>query len=273
VDPVPFLVGALLVGTLCSSVHVFVRDGPGGFRALRGHTRYALLYGLLMAWGTLSHFLALRYLNETMMSGLAQAGVLLTIGLAVWWLGERFTRAEWFGALLVLAGLIAFRPWTGELPRLQGFLIVLTGALGGAIATVGAKRWVAHVPPRLLMVWRNATALVLVTAYAVGEGHAPVFTLPTALACVATGVLGPYLHGLFFLQALERIDASKAALVTRVQPAMVFFLAWVFLARVPEVPDIVSTALILLGALWLVRSRPAAPRAEREAPASDRSPA
>ncbi|MFQ5843497.1 MAG: DMT family transporter [Planctomycetota bacterium] len=260
---VPFLAGTLLVGTICSTAHVAVRDGLGGLSPLRQKTGSALLYGCLMAWSTLSHFLALYYLNETVMSSISQTSILFVIALAVCFLGERFTRREWFGLVTICAGLFLFRPWTGEGLRLKGFLLLMSGVVSGALATVGAKRWVEGVLPRVLMLWRNVVALLVVGALA-SAYEAPRLTAATGVACAVTGILGPYLHGLFFLQALERVDAAKAALVSRVQPAIVFLVSWAFLARLPDRDEILSAALLLAGALWLVAARrqPAAPPTE-----------
>jgi len=249
---VPFLAYALAVGLVCSSVHVLLRDGRAGFVPLAGRWRHALLYGLLMAWSTLSHFLALEYLNETVMTSLSQTNILLTIALAVWLLKERFTAMEWLATAVMLAGVFLFRPW--DAGRLTGFLVLMSGVVGGSFATIGAKHWVRGVPPQVLMVWRNAVALVLVGAYTFLRER-PVITPPTALACIATGIVGPYLHGLFFLQALRHIEAAKASLMNRVQPVIVFVLSWIFLARIPERADLVSAALLVVGAMGLVLAR------------------
>jgi drug/metabolite transporter (DMT)-like permease len=249
-DYEPFLFFMLVVGLLCCTVHVLVKDGARGFVPLKGKWRYALLYGALMAWGTLSHFVALNFLNETVMSSLAQTSILLTIILAVWLLGERFSWRESLAALVILAGVFLFRPW--DVDNLEGFVILMGGVLGTSIATVGAKRWVVGVPPRVMMVWRNAVALVVVGAWWLTH-YAPFqVTWNGALDCVAAGVLGPYLHGLFFLQALERIDAAKASLMSRVQPAIVFLVSWAFLARLPELLDGISAALLVVGTMGLV---------------------
>jgi drug/metabolite transporter (DMT)-like permease len=247
---VPFLFFMLVVGVACCAIHVMVRDGTRGFVPLRGKWRHALLYGVLMAWGTLSHFVALEHLNETVMSSLAQTSILLTIALAVWLLGERFTWKEGLATLVICAGIFLFRPW--DVDNLKGFVILMGGVLGTSLATVGAKRWVVGVPPRVMMVWRNTVALVVVGGWWLLH-YAPVqITWKTALACVAAGVFGPYLHGLFFLQALERIDAAKASLTSRVQPVIVFLVSWTFLARVPELRDGVSAALLVIGTMGLV---------------------
>jgi drug/metabolite transporter (DMT)-like permease len=249
-DYVPFLFFALVVGVSCCAVHVLARDGARGFVPLRGKWRYALLYGVLMAWGTLSHFVALNHLNETVMSSLAQTSILLTILLAVWVLGERFTWRETLAALVICAGVFLFRPW--DVDNLEGFVILMGGVVGTAIATVGAKRWVVGVPPRVMMVWRNGVALVVVGVWWLTHYVPPVVTWKSALACVAAGVFGPYLHGLLFLQALERIDAAKASLTSRVQPAIVFLVSWAFLARLPELRDGISAALLVVGTMGLV---------------------
>jgi drug/metabolite transporter (DMT)-like permease len=250
---VPFLTGALAVGVLCTGIHVHLRDGGRGFVPLQGRWRQALAYGLLMGWSALSHFLALQYMNETVMASVSQTSILFTIALAVWLLGERFTVAEWLAASLILLGVFLFRPWSEV--RALGFLILLSGVVAGALASVLAKRWVAGTPPRVLMFWRNAIALAIVSAFAFAA-KPPRITVATALACVAAGIAGPYLHGLFFLQALERVEASKAALVARVQPALVFLLSWLFLSRLPGTADLGAAALLVAGALALTWARP-----------------
>jgi len=251
---VPFLAYSLAIGVLCCTVHVIARDGLKGFVPLRGRWHHAVLYGVLMGWSTLSHFLALRFLNETMVVSLSQSGILMTIALAVWLLGERFTVTEWIATAIICTGVLFFRPW--EAVRLQGLAILLSGAVCGALASVGAKRWVAGTPPRVLMLWRNIVALALVGTYTVLLEDAPVITPVTAVACVATGILGPYLHGLFFLKALERIDVAKASLTGRVQPAIVFLLSWLLLSRLPSANEMWSAAIIVLGTVWLVAARP-----------------
>ena len=253
-----FLFGALIVGILCSGTHVIVKDGLNGFGTFRGKRTHALLYGLLMAWSSLSHFLALDYINEVVMSSLAQTSILVTIGLAVWLLGERFTAAEWAAAAVICFGMFAFRPWSGDL-RTTGFLMVMSGVVAGSFATIGAKRWVVGIPPQVLMVWRNVVAFVVVGIYILVRGTAlPEVTFWTLTACVAAGILGPYLHGLFFLQALQRVDAAKAALMGRIAPVVVFFVSWAFLSRVPELGDTLGAAVLLAGVLWLAAVRPTA---------------
>jgi drug/metabolite transporter (DMT)-like permease len=249
---VPFLACALAVGLLCSTAHVSLRDGAKGFLPLRGRWHFALLYGLLMGWSALSHFLALRFLNEVVMTSLYQTVVLVTIALAVWLLGERFTRTEWIATAVICAGIFLFRPW--ELGNLRGMLLILSGILSAAFANIGAKRWVQGTPPRVLMVWRNAIALLMVGTY-VFFLPTPTPTLPAILACVAAGIVGPYLHGLFFLQALERIDAAKAVLTGRIQPVIVFLLSWILLDRLPKGNEIASAALLVAGTLWLAAAR------------------
>jgi len=257
-DYVAFLAYALAVGVACSAVHVWVREGRRGFVPLAGRWRHALAYGVLMAWSSLSHFLALYYLNETVMTSVSQTGILVTIGLAVWLLGERFTLKESLAAAVILVGVFLFRPWGGA--RLHGFLVLASGLVSSALATVGAKRWVLGIPPRTLMLWRNIVALLLVGTWTLAHGGHREWTLATVAACVATGVFGPWLHGLFFLKALERIDAAKAALMSRIQPAIVFLLSWLLLDRLPTARDRISALVLVAGAALLVLARERAPK-------------
>ncbi|MEM9407464.1 MAG: DMT family transporter [Acidobacteriota bacterium] len=252
-----FLAGALVVGLAASGAHVLRTEGAGGFRPLRGRLHHALLYGLLMGWSTLAHFLALEHLNETAMASIAQTSILVSLGLAAILLGERLTRWEWIAASVILLGMFIFRPW--EAGNRTGFAILMSGVVSGSLASVGAKVWVQGTPPSVLMVWRNAIALVIVVAYALQTDRPlPDVTIATAVACAASGLLGNYLHGLFFLMALQHIAASRASLMNRVEPVVVFLVSWIFLSRVPDTEDLVSAALLTVGAFLLVYARPKA---------------
>ena len=250
---IPFLAYALAVGLIASSAHVLVKDGPKGFKPVSGKFHHALLYGVLMGWSTLAHFLALRFLNETTMTSLGQSGILISLFLAAVILHERLTRPELYATAVIVVGMFLFKPW--EAGNRTGFLILMSGIACGSLASVNAKRWVTGTPPRILMVWRNLVAFGMVLAYTVGE-PSPQITVATAIACIATGILGPYLHGLFFLQALERISASRATLMGRVQPVIVFLTSWIFLSRLPVRNDLISAGVILVGTVWLVLVRP-----------------
>ena len=106
--------------------------------------------------------------------------------------------------------------------------------MGGAFATIVAKKGVSTIPPRVLMLWRNGVALIVVGTYTLILYPVPEITSGLLAVALGIGILGPYLHGLFFLQSLERIDAAKASLMNRVQPALVFGLSWLVLRKVPE---------------------------------------
>jgi drug/metabolite transporter (DMT)-like permease len=252
-DYVSFLAYALIVGVVVSAVHVGVKDGARGFVPLRGRWHHAVIYGLLMGWSSLAHFMALDYLNETVMSSLSQTGLLVTIWLAVWLLGERFTKQEWAATALICIGALVFRPWEGG--NLRGMLILLSGVVAAATASIGAKMWVGGTPPRVLLLWRNAIALALVGAYSLMFRSLPAFTTATIIACIATGLLGPYLHGLFFLQALERIEASKASLMGRVAPAVVLVISGLWLRRWPDANELLTSAVLVAGVVWLALAR------------------
>lgn len=250
---IPFLAWALVVGLVASSAHVIVQNGVGALKLKTGKGHHALLYGVLMGWSTLAHFLALRTLNETTMTSLGQSGILISLLFAAILLGERLTRPELYATAVIILGMFLFKPW--DPGNREGFAILMSGLVCGSLASVKAKQWVKGTPPQVLMVWRNLIAMCLVFAFNIG-GPTPAFSTPTVIAVIACGLLGPYLHGLFFLQALGHISASRASLMGRVQPVIVFLASWVFLSRLPERNDLISAGVILVGTVWLVLVRP-----------------
>jgi len=251
---IPFLAWALVVGLIASGTHVVIRDGFKGLKPTAGKGHHALLYGVLMGCSTLAHFLALRTLNETTMTSLGQSGILISLVFAAVLLGERLTRPELYATAVIILGMFLFKPWAPG--NRDGFLILMAGLVCGSLASVKAKQWVKGTPPRVLMVWRNLIAMLLVFSFNIG-GPTPELTGWTIAACIACGILGPYLHGLFFLQALTHISASRASLMGRVQPVIVFGASWLFLSRLPAQKELISAGVILAGTVWLVLVRPA----------------
>jgi len=251
---IPFLAWALVVGLIASTIHVVARDGFKGLKPVSGKFHHAVLYGLLMGWSTLAHFLALRTLNETTMTSLGQSGILISLIFAALLLGERLTRPELYATAVIIVGMFLFKPW--DPGHRDGFAILMSGLVCGSLASVKAKQWITGTTPRVLMVWRNLIAMILVFWFNIG-GPTPKFTTPAVIACIACGLLGPYLHGLLFLKALGHISASRASLMGRVQPVIVFVTSWLLLSRLPARSDLISAGVILLGTVWLVVVRPA----------------
>ena len=153
-DSVHFIFARLLLPHISPSVSVFyvmaigtVEVGIYGFLCrrihfmmLRNHFWFFLSIGALIGLSTIINYEAVAFIDAGTATILSQASILMSVGLGIFWLRERLTRFQSFGALLALIGvlIITFQP--GDYLRL-GSLLVLLSAFLYALHTAIVKRY------------------------------------------------------------------------------------------------------------------------------------
>jgi drug/metabolite transporter (DMT)-like permease len=169
-------------------------------------------------------------------------------------LGEPTRRSTWGALAAALGGLfLLLRPW-----GLMGADDV-RGATFGALSAVFyaanlfvSKRLTGTFHPVEIAGWPKATStLVLVTAALVvgGEGPTPAAAGVLALGALVSGTLPT----LLFYAGLHRIDASRASVLTLMEPVVAVGIG-VFVWHEPlYATGIVGAVLILGAAAWIAR--------------------
>jgi drug/metabolite transporter (DMT)-like permease len=107
---------------------------------LRNHFWFFLSIGALIGLSTIINYEAVAFIDAGTATILSQASILMSVGLGIFWLRDRLTRFESFGAMLALIGvlIITFQP--GDYLRL-GSLLVLLSAFMYALHTAIVKRY------------------------------------------------------------------------------------------------------------------------------------
>lgn len=186
----------------------FIRRPPVGWTTLAG-------YGL--AIGVFQFGLLFLGLKLGMPAGLAslviQVQVFFTIGLAVWWLHDKLTRASLVGAGIAALGLVVLG-WNqvqgGAHVTSTGFALVIAAALAWAGGNIIAKRAAARgdVDLLALVVWSSLAApLPLAIASYFTEGGPAVMVAITNLSVLTWGyvLFMSYFATLFGLAAWNRL--------------------------------------------------------------------
>jgi O-acetylserine/cysteine efflux transporter len=154
----PFLLAALRF--LCAAL-------PAVFFIRRPQVPWPMLVGYGMAIGVFQFGLLFLGMQLGMPAGLSslviQMQAFFTIGLAAWWLHDRFDRHSVIGAAIAAAG-IALLAWykltSGATATFAGFLLVIAAALSWGIGNVLAKHAAgrADVDMLGLVVWSSLAA-------------------------------------------------------------------------------------------------------------------
>lgn len=137
-------------------------------------------------------------------------------------------------------------------------------ALGCALAwtsAVLAFRKLAHIEPAALNLFKNviASALLIVTMFALGKHVDTSRSLTDWLALTLSGVLGLAVADTLFLAGLKRIDGSVVAVVDCAYSPTVILLSAVFLGEVMRAGLLVGAPLVVVGLLlvaWVERATP-----------------
>ena len=157
-DLPPFALAALRFFFAAVPAILFVR---------RPNVRASALIGYGFAIGVFQFSLLFLGMQQGMPAGLSslviQTQVFFTIGLAAWWLRDRFQRSSLGGAAIAAAGiavLAAHKMSAGATTTLTGFFLVLGAAIAWAVGNVIAKHAAgrAEVDMLGLVVWASLAA-------------------------------------------------------------------------------------------------------------------
>lgn len=187
--------------------------------------------------------------------------------IAVAFLDERVTKRKLAAMVLAIVGvaIIVGLDTSGADPF--GLMLVSIGAMAYAIYTTGSRVVVADLRPDLMATVAMTAAAVLFAGYGLTTGR---LLVPETAAQwgVAGGLalFGTAIPIALFAYGLERVEASRASVLTTVEPPVAVVLGVVVLGEALS-PGILVGGLLVLGGILLIQSeqsvgRPAVPPAE-----------
>ena len=198
--------------------------------------------------------MGIQHMDPTVASFISRLQTLVSVFLGVMFLKERFGRREIVGAALLVAGVVIIRISFDVTLSFWFWVMVASGVFFG-ITEVFAKQAVGNLHPIPLNFIRNSVIALCFMVVLLVQGR-PLFEFRgTWWYVLAVGVAGPLLSRLSFLNALSRIDVSKAVLVNQTQPIFVFLMSFAILSVIPSPRELTGGLLILLGCVILIRGR------------------
>lgn len=219
------------------------------------HLAYAIALGAF-GYATMNalFFLGLEFLTAGLAAIVLYTYPAFVVVLAVLTVGERVTRLTVGALALALAGvgLISGADPAGADP--VGVAVVVGAALAYALYITAARVVLTRVDPLVLTAHVLPAAAGAVVVYGTATGGVAVprgtteWGILVGIATVSTAI--PVLA---FFAGLERIGASRASIVSTVEPAVTVFLGAALLAEPVTPVTVVGGALILAGVVLLER--------------------
>ena len=215
---------------------------------------WAVAFTVLAFAAIWTYWIGLKMMDPTLASFVNRSETLVTISLGILILGERFTRGEGLGALLVLGGIVLMK-FTFRAEYSAGFWVVLFSSVCFGTAEFVAKIAVRYADPITLSFLRNVISSVLfwmVVAF-VGTSFEGVGSVWWGILIIAFA--GPVLTRPIYLYALKYIEVSKVALINQSQPVFVAILALLAMSQTPAPREIVGGLFVIGGCLLIIISR------------------
>ncbi len=245
-----FPVGAVVLGMAMIPGKRWKRIARMDRRAWGWTTAFSVL-ACVAIW---THWIGIKMMDPTLASFLNRFETLVTISLGIAILGERFTKREGLGALLVLGGIVLMR-FTFRAEYSLGFWVVLFSAVCFGTAEFFAKIAVRYVDPLTISFLRTVITAIFfwIAVPVVGTSFEGARSVWWALIILVFA--GPVLVRPIYLYALKHLEVSKVALVNQSQPVFVAILALVALSQTPAPREVAGGLFVVGGCLLIIVSR------------------
>lgn len=265
-DPLSFSVAQFGIASLYSFLWLAYRKRVSDIARIHpGQWAFLVVVALLFLGAVYTMWIGLSRIPATTASLLSRLEILVTVLLGMALLGDRFTRREVAGAVILFLGVVVLR-YQAPPSFSRGFwMMVLSSMLFGLIEVLIKSR-IHAVPPDVFAFCRNFLVLVFFLIAALWrvalegdtwwKGLVDWPGIARGLPLIAAAAMaGPFLARTLFLHCLKHLDISRAALINQSQPLFVALYSSVLLRTLPSRREWTGGLLILGGALILVSWR------------------
>jgi len=205
------------------------------------------ILAIIFALALYLFIVALKLIEPATVSFLSRVEVIITVILAYMILKEKLKFVELVGGLIALGGILILKYKTNITISYAAGLMILS-SLFFSIAEVIIKKNIHRLGTGRFLFYRNLFMIGIMFAILLVSGHS--MYLPPAKTLwliLAAAILLPVLGRLTYMEALKRINISRAALVTQATPLFTAFFAFMILSTYPTLIEWLGGALIIGG--------------------------
>lgn len=207
------------------------------------------LLTVFFSFGIYTSYMALKTIEPATVSFLSRFEIILTLVFAYFFLKERLTGYELLGAVVAVAGVFILKYQTTlEISRAATLMIISACLFAACEVTV--KKYISIIGTMRFVFIRNITAIVMF--YLILRISGQSLTIPgnmTLLWAFIAALLLPVLGRVTYIEALKRINISRAAIFTQATPLFTALFALIILRSLPTPIEWLGGLLIVAGVL------------------------
>jgi len=215
--------------------------------------------GIFLTVGGLLYFLALKWLSAGVATIIFFSHPVFVAGLSILVYKEKFVLRLFLGLVLAVLGIALVSGAGGlssGLPAL-GLIYALSSCLCYTLySLIGQKAMDKHDPMSVTATISMLAILVLTPFFYRDLAILSHITPMQLCIALAMAVLNTLLAVLFFLKGLKRIGASRATLISTLEPVFCLLMAYFILGESLTLWQIAGSAMVFASMLLAVYSRP-----------------
>ena len=256
-DPIQITSARLTVAAVCFCGLLPIRDRDGFRIRLRDLPLFLGLGLASVLFFTVCYFSAISMMSLSAAAILLYTSPIWVMLMSVLFLGEKLSARKLLSLALAFGGCVLVSGIGSGGLTAKGLLLGLGSGIGyglySILGTIALRRYSSYtVTAYTFLIAALGSWLVRSPAgsFAVFQA-APAPPLPLALFLLLTGVVTAVLPFLFYTLGLQRMEASRAAILACVEPLVATLLGILVFAEAPTVASILGIVLIL-GAVFLL---------------------
>lgn len=174
---------------------------------------------------------------------------IITAAMAIFLLGESFSRRAWLGTAISFLGIGLIALGEGDALRIDaGALLILGAAFCNSITSVAQKPLLARHKPLTVSAWNMVIgALILAPALPAGIAQATRAAPDALFAAIYLGIVPSLVAYATWTIVLSRLPAGRASNFMYCVPPVATLLGFLWLGELPALLGIVGGTLALLG--------------------------
>lgn len=227
------------------------------WRVFRDNARFFLTIGLLVSLATTLSYTAVQYVDAGTASLLSQMSTVFALGFSLFWLRERLTRQEGFGALVALVGVftISFQPDSTNFLRV-GSLLVLGSGFAYALHAAVVKRHGGEMDFANFFLFRVATTAGFLVLFTAGRGQMmwPPGWQGWAVVTV-TATTDVVISRVLYYLALRRLQLNYHAILLTLSPVLAIIWSVLLFAERPSLQGFIGGAIVVSGVVIVTQTR------------------
>ncbi len=234
-----------IYGFFCGRIH---------FRTLLKNLWFFLSIGTLIGISTIINYETVAFIDPGTATLLARSSILISIGLGIFWLGERLSKLQGSGALLAIIGvlIISFQP--GDYIRI-GSLLILTSAFLYELHAAIVKRHGGDMDFVEFFFFRILSLAVVVFFVALGRNRL-IWPGATAWGLIfLTATVDVVISRALFYIVLRQVKLSVLSIVLAFSPVVAIVWTLVLFHIAPTTQQLMGGAGVIAGVLMVTIKR------------------